>query len=480
MIAATNPQEFIPSGRQQVLNHPGPVEPLNNRQDYVTDDFLLRDFEKVSIVDTKSSEWWTLRKTPNLYEIADNTSPNVKNDSNKDNVAPEGSKSCVENSWSFKNADVNVSNKRRNSDVGASKFLPRRFSSDFEGKSSSAYNFKSDPLNCKPTLNFMEEELYVKGNIVIWSKGLFYNKDEDSTRETICTYSSTYAVKHALWCNFYCEKPVMENSLITAEFKPDDPPAEPISCVTIIDGQNLKVFTVDNEDFLTALPFHVNRVWNIKYGILLERDISDETNQSKLECQFPTIYSLSHPLDQVAPIALKSEIYHLIDDPLFQIVFTNENPSICMVFDGRIGQHSVYRIRRLPPAEWVDNVEKSKSNQAPSILCSSGKQKSRVSFWDNYKSAIHLSIPSPFGSKTGSVASAVSQLSSRAHSPIISISRCHTPSATISMVTESPSLLKSSRLNSLRNLESNFTSAQETFNFDGSQISYTNPVLCLE
>lgn len=48
------------------------------------------------------------------------------------------------------------------------------------------------------------------------------------------------------------------------------------------------------------------------------------------------------------------------------------------------------------------------------------------------------------------------------------------------MVTDNPSLLKSSRLNSLRNLDSNFASVQETVYFESSQILHANPALYLE
>lgn len=231
---------------------------------------MLRDFEKVSIVSTTSSEWWILRKTPDLYETSQISAKNNGNDCDKIGASP--AEDVPDNSFSSKNTDPNCSNRRRTSDASTSKFLPKRFSNDFDTRS--VANFKLQPLVCKSLYNFMEEELYIKGNIVIWSKGLSYNKDEDSTRETVCTYSSTYPVKHALWCTFYCERPIIENPLVAPELKPDEPTADPISCVAIIDGQNLKVFTVDNEDFLTALPFNVKSVWNIKFGVLLERDIS--------------------------------------------------------------------------------------------------------------------------------------------------------------------------------------------------------------
>lgn len=285
-------KEFIPSGRQQALNHPGPVEPLSKKQDYVADDFLLQDFEKVSIVDVTSSEWWILRKTPNLFELDDTTVYSDKYQNGESFMLPETTKShmgdILDDSWSSKSADTNFSQKKRTSGL-----FQKRFSNAFDrfghrkfstGNLYQQLNLlffhdvffaaNTEPLTCKSTLGFMEEELYVKGNMVIWSKGLSYNKDDDSTREIVCSYSSTYPVKHALWCNFFCERPSIESSLVATEYKPNEPLADPISCVSIIDCQNLKVFTVDNEDFVTSLPFQVSRVWNIKVGILLERDIS--------------------------------------------------------------------------------------------------------------------------------------------------------------------------------------------------------------
>lgn len=96
-------------------------------------------------------------------------------------------------------------------------------------------------------------------------------------------------------------------------------------------------------------------------------------NKNKTEFPHPMIYSLSHPLEEVSPIAVKSDMYHLIDDPLFQIVFTCENPSICVVFDGHTGQHSVYKIKRLPGTEWVENTSKSKNRTHSMFWSSSGK-----------------------------------------------------------------------------------------------------------
>lgn len=242
---------------------------MNNRQDYVEDDFLLRDFEKVSIGDKHTSEWWILRKTPNLFESDANISSKVSD------VKNSGVPSDVQEE-SLNARNIDISYKKRLSDVNASRYLQNRFSNEFDGKSVNKLNcgFKLEPLICKSMLGFMEEELYIKGNVVIWSKGLSYNKEDDATRETVCTYSSTYPVKHALWCKFYCERPTIDSSLVAVEYKPDEPLADPISCVSIIDGQSLRVFTVDNEDFLTSLPFPVSRVWNIKFGMLLERDIS--------------------------------------------------------------------------------------------------------------------------------------------------------------------------------------------------------------
>lgn len=118
----------------------------------------------------------------------------------------------------------------------------------------------------------MEEELYVKGNVVVWSRGLFNSSnDGDDANTTVCCYSSHYPIKHALWCTFHVEHPNYDREQFNIENMDDKPNGAPLSAVCIVDTQNITVYTEDSEDFINTLPFQVANVWNSKFGILLEK-----------------------------------------------------------------------------------------------------------------------------------------------------------------------------------------------------------------
>lgn len=124
----------------------------------------------------------------------------------------------------------------------------------------------------------MEEELYVKGNTVIWSKGLVNNSDTfDNARVTVCSYSSQFPIKHALWCTFYNERPNFSKSWPNIGSSIDQPSGNPMPALCIVDAQSIRVFTADSEDFITSVPFQVNKIWNTKYGIFLEKEFESKT-----------------------------------------------------------------------------------------------------------------------------------------------------------------------------------------------------------
>lgn len=127
-------------------------------------------------------------------------------------------------------------------------------------------------------MDYMEEELFIRGNVVIWSQGLVYGDDVANTRKTICSYSSNFPIKQALWCNFFSDGPLLTN--IESHIKTNKVTNEKMNCVCMIDAESLRAFTKNNDDFVTALPFKVSKIWNTKYGILLERD-----SNSKLKLQ---------------------------------------------------------------------------------------------------------------------------------------------------------------------------------------------------
>lgn len=65
-----------------------------------------------------------------------------------------------------------------------------------------------------------------------------------------------------------------------------------------------------------------------------------------------TLYSLAYPLDDICPVALhQSNTMNVLNNSNYKMVFTNDNPRLCMIYDLTTKQHSVYRIRKIKPNE---------------------------------------------------------------------------------------------------------------------------------
>ncbi|KDR08910.1 hypothetical protein L798_00564, partial [Zootermopsis nevadensis] len=275
-----------------------------------------------------------------------------------------------------------------------------------------------------------EEELYVKGKTAVWSRGV------DGSQVVLCCYTCETPVKHALWCTFHSsasDKPVLENNESTFT---DEPKGIPMSCVCIIDSDNVKIFTSEGEDYVSSLQFQVANVWSTKYGIILER--ATETTSSKVGCnsmfdmhssfgnslQLPTVFALLHPMDDVSPVLAKhGSLFHM-SDPCQRIVFTSEEPSICMLYDSKTGLHSVWKIRKAVPEEsqamW-SYFESSLNHSSGSMLAggSNGSNKIYSVFTSTAVDGIKTSFTS-------------SPQMSRSHSPMAAISRCQSPSVSTS------------------------------------------------
>lgn len=200
---------------------------------------------------------------------------------------------------------------------------------------------------------YMEEELYVKGNTVIWSKGLIGEDDTTTnTRVTLCSYSSYYPIRQALWCTFYCEMPIFDPNCAEIQTNPNEPTGEPLNCVCTIDVQNIRVFANTSEDFICTPPFIVKKAWSCKFGLVLEKQIQDKSEIS------PIFFSLTHPLDDIRPVSLSHNGLTLIEEQGFKIVFTSENPSICVMYDINLGRHIVFKISKLKRELWLEISQK--------------------------------------------------------------------------------------------------------------------------
>ncbi|KAJ8932971.1 hypothetical protein NQ314_014302 [Rhamnusium bicolor] len=396
MIAASDPQEYVPSGRQQASRHPGPLEHPMKKTPGEADDFLLNKLEKVSLVDTKKNEWWILHKASLNTINKSNTQENEKYEvSDKSYSNKSHYSDFLDESSSFKSSEASSVNKfgKRVSEASVSRFTNKRLSIDSEPKSESktscdtnksqiSHKVQTENTSFRAKINpdYLEDELYIKGHSVIWSRGLVNNADSlDNGRKTICCYTSPLPVQQALWCTFYCERPTFDNNLLNL-VKSDLPNGTPVEAVCITDSHNIRVYTPKGEDYAIAIPFPISKLWSTKYGILIEKENEGFSKESLYETS-ATLYSLAYPLDDVCPVALnQSNNITILNNSNFKVVFTNDNPSICMIPDEK------------DAGDKINSAFYSATN-------TSNKLKSRLSIWDNLVNSNNLVTPSPVGSK---------------------------------------------------------------------------------
>uniref|UniRef100_A0A3Q1EL04 Anaphase-promoting complex subunit 1 n=1 Tax=Acanthochromis polyacanthus TaxID=80966 RepID=A0A3Q1EL04_9TELE len=150
--------------------------------------------------------------------------------------------------------------------------------------------------------------------------------------------------------------------------------------------------------------FQVSDVWATKFGLLLERkNTANDAQLSPPGEPLPTVFSMLHPLDEIAPVVCKpaglfdgSRVQY-VSDSTMKVVFTCCQPSILVSYDTVQGIHSVWALRK--------------------VTCSVGPSSPlHYSALHSHQSRIMTSSPG---------------LHSRVHSPSISnmaaLSRAHSP-----------------------------------------------------
>ncbi|XP_049852727.1 anaphase-promoting complex subunit 1 isoform X1 [Schistocerca gregaria] len=200
-----------------------------------------------------------------------------------------------------------------------------------------------------------EEELYMNGKIAVWSQGsMSSHRNPNSSKVIKSSYTSETPLQAAIWCTFHVsssDKPIL--SWTAGRAPTEEPEGAPTPAVCLIDAENIKVYTEDGEDYVSSLQFEVSAAWPCKYGLLLERatNVSAPHFDYEFDENPPTIFSLSHPLDDVTPVVSKHVTLSNICDPCQKIVFVSEEPSVCMTYDSNCGLHSVWKIRKVQSEE---------------------------------------------------------------------------------------------------------------------------------
>ncbi|XP_050510831.1 anaphase-promoting complex subunit 1 [Diabrotica virgifera virgifera] len=467
MIAASNPQEYVPSGRQQAFRHPGPFESSVKYSQAHFDEFILNKFEKVSLADTKGTEWWTLRKAPLRSTLKKESVEDNKNDGSHYSVS---FKKRLTDSWdegaSFKsNSDGSFSKSRRGTKTSPrySEIKPNQFEFNKPKYSKISPNVSNFSTKLDPT--YMEDELYVNGHVVIWSRGLVNNYDDlDNGRKTVCCYTSESPVHQALWCTFHCDCPAFENVL---DMVSDEPSGSPVEAVCITDSHNIKVYTPKGEDYTVSVPFIIDKLWSTKYGIFISKENQSFPKDHIYETR-ATLFSLAYPLDDICPVVVnQSGALNILNNTNIEVVFTSDGPSICMIYDSNSKQHSIYRIRKVRPDERefgdrIANISASQSN----------KLKSRLSMWENVVSP-RSSVPStPANTNISNIGHL---LTSRSQSSMAMMSRCQSPGVSYN----SPWQAQNSKINT--SLKNSTISNKSYFDLS-KNVSYLRamPTVCLD
>ncbi|KAJ8248603.1 hypothetical protein GJAV_G00243760 [Gymnothorax javanicus] len=264
-----------------------------------------------------------------------------------------------------------------------------------------------------------EEELYVTGNMVIWSRG---SKHWASYVYKAFTVDSP--VQQALWCNF----------AVSQDKRGEEDAVEQTVC--IVQNTCVNVHSTSGKDFVSPLPFQVSALWPTKFGLLFERQNTGlDAPMSPPREPLPTIFSALHPLDEIAPVVCRStglfeaSRVQYVSDSTLRIVFSSCEPSIIMTYDTVQCTHTVWALRRVTSEEQAlvlkcpQQAATPQNMMAPSFLSTHLRNVSKLE-----------SPASPFHSYSlhgqNRMASSPT-LHSRAHSPTISnmaaLSRAHSP-----------------------------------------------------
>ena len=143
-----------------------------------------------------------------------------------------------------------------------------------------------------------EEELYFSGHTAVWSRG----KEKPSAE--IC-YTTENPIRFAFFCT---------QRFLDPEFRVDNkklpPPRDDIiddhQGIAIVDCNSLKVYSRDGESLMSAVECPINKIWITKHGVLIEKDASS-TIVDGHSMPMPRFFSLSHALDEMFPVLLKSQ-----------------------------------------------------------------------------------------------------------------------------------------------------------------------------
>nr|XP_060610458.1 anaphase-promoting complex subunit 1 isoform X2 [Anolis sagrei ordinatus] len=272
-----------------------------------------------------------------------------------------------------------------------------------------------------------DEELYVAGNMVIWSRG---SKSQASAVYKAFTVDSP--VLQALWCDFTIPQDKSDKIADSKQIVE--------KCICMLQSSCINIHSIEGKDFTASLPFQVANVWSTKYGLLFERSSSShEVPLSPNREPLPTMFSMLHPLNEITPMVCKSgglfgsSRVQYVADYSMRIVFINAEPSILMTYDATQSLHTVWALRRVKPEEQNAVLKFSEQGGTPQHVATSTSFTAHLrnlskgdspmaSPFQNY-SSIHSQSRSASSPSIHSRSPSISNMAalSRSHSPALGV-----------------------------------------------------------
>lgn len=196
-----------------------------------------------------------------------------------------------------------------------------------------------------------ENELYVKGTTAVWTNGLNQGK-HDSISPVTCFTCDT-PIRYAFFCSsdfFKSENPDKRNNEHCVDENSKNY-FEDIG-ICLIDLTSIRVYSPTGEVYRTSLEFPISNVWKTKTGLLLERNASSTTIEN-LSIPMPRLFSLTHPLNEMCPVLIKSVngSVNFLAQPEYQMIFSNEESNLVLLYDKKIGKHFLASLRNATQEE---------------------------------------------------------------------------------------------------------------------------------
>lgn len=204
-----------------------------------------------------------------------------------------------------------------------------------------------------------EHELYVKGCVAVWTKGVFYEQSSQRSMPTMC-FTCQSPIRFAFFCPsslFTCPNPdkrKADQQHRLGNLYANRSKTETFNFgICLIDAETLRIYSPCGEDYRTSFPFPVSNVFQTKYGLILEKNASSAVVNDMHSLAMPRVYSLSHPLNDICPILLKAMNGQIgfVTDGRIKIAFTVFENDLVMVYDGKIGKHILCKLRKATQEE---------------------------------------------------------------------------------------------------------------------------------